>query len=535
LERPQRSFQLGACAAALTLAGLVSSPTAWAQDTEERIRRLEEQLRAVTEELQQLKSSLPAPAAAPARAEQAADDPRVSKAQAEAAAASLEASALKERVQTLERRVDQQGIRAQLSDGLILEDPNQRWRLRMTGRALGDYRSFSPDEVAADTFSIRQARLGVNLQVLRDWSIYVEGEYSSTASNQNAFLTNAYVDWQVMGPKLALRLGQFKPQFGLEHTDRVPYFDFTERGLPASLIQNFLFDRGLMVFGSPLPGFYYGVSVTNGTGQNIDERQTNATETEQDGKDLTARLALNLAQAMQWQDSIVHAGVSYKGGSQANSTGSPYSAATLITEGRGVTFFTPQAFNTTGGASQVGEIDRRLQGVEGILAHGPVKLAGEYITARYSGERLSAPLGSFDRDISGYYLSAMWLISGEHYADAYRGSFVQRIKPRNNFSWKDGTWGAWELGLRYSSIDASDFKVSNPDFTGRPSTSTTALVTSQSTGAQGYTIGLKWMPNPYARLMLNYVRTEFDDDIVIGGKAIGHENALNLRAQFDFF
>ncbi len=533
MKTRRHPFRLGLCTAALVLTWLIAPGDAGAQDAEERIRRLEEQLRAITQELQELKANLQQPPTALEPEAGSVQDVEVRKAGAEAAPS--EAAALEERVQTLEQRVDQQGIRAHLGDGLILEDPDQRWRLRMTGRALGDYRSFAPDEVASDTFSIRQARLGVNVQVLRDWSIYVEGEYASTAASQNAFLTNAYVDWQVMGPRFTLRLGQFKPQFGLEHTDRVPYFDFMERALPASLIQNFLFDRGLMAFGSPLPGFYYGVSITNGTGQNIDERQTNATETEQDGKDFTARFALNLAQAMRWPDAIVHAGVSHKQGTQANTTSTPYSAATLITEGRGVTFFTPQAFNTTTGPSQVSEIDRRLQGLEGILAYGPVKLAGEIITARYSGTRLAAPLGGFERDMSGYYLSAMWLVTGEHYADAYKGSFVTRIKPRNNFSWKDGTWGAWEVGLRYSSVDASDFKAANPAFTGRPSTSTTALVTSQSTGAHAYTLGLKWMPNTYVRLMLNYVRTEFDDDIVIGGKSISHENALNLRAQFDFF
>lgn len=521
--------------ATLALAALAVPLSVQAQDAEERIRRLEDQLRAITQELHELKAGLAQPSSVRQAAEVAPADARATNARAEEVAASADAAAIEERVQTLEQRLDQQGIRAQLADGLILEDPRQRWRLRMTGRALGDYRSFSPDEVAADTFSIRQARLGVNLQVLRDWSIYVEGEYASTAISQNAFLTNAYVDWQVMGQQLTLRLGQFKPQFGLEHTDRVPFFDFTERALPASLIQNFLFDRGLMAFGSPLPGFYYGASVTNGTGQNIDERQTDSTETKQDGKDFTIRFAWNLAQSMTWQDSIVHAGVSYRRGTQTNSTANPYSAASLATEGRGVTFFTPQAFNSTNGTSQVGEIDRRLQGAEVVLAHGPVKLAGEYIVARYSGDRSAAPLGGFERDISGYYLSAMWLITGEHYADAYKGSFLQRIKPRDAFSWKDGTWGAWEIGLRYSSIDASDFKASNAAFTGRPATSTAALVTSSSTGAQAYTFGLKWMPNSHVRLMLNYIRTEFDNDVVIGGRSIGYENAVNVRAQFDFF
>jgi phosphate-selective porin OprO/OprP len=301
------------------------------------------------------------------------------------------------------------------------------------------------------------------------------------------------------------------------------------------LIQNFLFDRGVMAFGSPTKGLYYGASLTNGTGQNIDERQSNGTETTQDGKDFTARLAFNLAQAGDWRDWIVQVGGSYKRGTQANSVSSPYSAASIITEGRGVTFFTPQAFNPSSGPAQVGEIDRRLWGLEGILSRGPVKLQAEYIAARYSGERIAAPTGGFDRDISGYYVSAMWLLTGESYADAYRDSFVARVRPRNNFSWKDGTWGAWELGLRYSAIDASDFSTGNPAFTGRPNNSSTALVQTNATQAKAYTVGIKWLPNAYVRFLLDYIRTEFDGGIVVDGERIGHEDAINFRAQFDFF
>jgi phosphate-selective porin OprO/OprP len=506
---------------------------AQAQDAEQRIRELEEQVRAITEELRTLREQVQvAPQPAPSRPQ---PTPLAEATAATARQAADTAAETKERVTALEQRAEQQRVQARLADGLLLEDPQNRWRVRFTGRALADYRTFSPDVIAADTFSVRQARLGMNLTLMREWSIYVEGEYSGSASNSNVILSNAYLDWQAMPSTLRLRFGQFKPLFGLEHTDRVPYFDFTERGLPAGLIQNFLFDRGVMALGSPTKGLYYGVSLTNGSGQNIDEHQSNATETRADGKDFTARLAFNLAQAMDWRDSIVQVGGSYKDGTQANSVSNPYSAASITTEGRGVTFFAPEAFNPSSGAAQVGEIERRLYGLEAILARGPVKLQGEYLSARYSGERLAAPVESFDRDLSGYYVSAMWLITGERYADAYRDSIIARIRPRNNFSWKEGTWGAWEVGLRYSTFDGSDFSAGNPAFTGRPSTSSTALVQTVATEAQAYTFGIKWLPNPYVRFLLNYIRIEFDEDIVVGGERIGHEDAINLRAQFDFF
>jgi len=76
--------------------------------------------------------------------------------------------------------------------------------------------------------------------------------------------------------------------------------------------------------------------------------------------------------------------------------------------------------------------------------------------------------------------------------------------------------------LRYSKFDASDFKT---------------LLTSQTfntSEADAWTVGAKWIFNRNARLVLNYVQTSFEDDITINGKRDDKEQAVNLRAQYDF-
>ena len=115
-------------------------------------------------------------------------------------------------------------------------------------------------------------------------------------------------------------------------------------------------------------------------------------------------------------------------------------------------------------------------------------------------------------------------MTGESYAEAYKSGVFGRIKPTNNFDDKPG-WGALELGLRYSKFDASDFKaiLSAPTAT-----------TSFTSEADAWTAGAKWILNPNARLVLNYIHTDFDNDIRVNGKLDDTEEAVVLRAQYDF-
>jgi phosphate-selective porin OprO/OprP len=153
------------------------------------------------------------------------------------------------------------------------------------------------------------------------------------------------------------------------------------------------------------------------------------------------------------------------------------------------------------------------------LAHGPVKLQGEYINADFDGD-------GFGRDMSAWYTSVQWLVTGEHYAGIYKKSAFGRLVPRRNFDSGEG-WGALELGLRFSAFDADDFVTGNAAGTGR-------LATGLANSADAWTVGAKWILNPNAQLQLNLVHTSFDDPVTLNGKTDDHENAMNMRVQFDF-
>jgi phosphate-selective porin OprO/OprP len=142
----------------------------------------------------------------------------------------------------------------------------------------------------------------------------------------------------------------------------------------------------------------------------------------------------------------------------------------------------------------------------------------------------------FERALRAWYVTLGWMITGEYYSDIYReGTFV-RPRPRNNFVLGEpGSWGLWELNFRYSYFDGSDFNSGNPANTGRLGTASNYANIQQGTNrAQAYSLGLKWQPNLYTRLMLNLIRTEFDTPVIVNNRATSSENAVTLRAQVDF-
>lgn len=256
------------------------------------------------------------------------------------------------------------------------------------------------------------------------------------------------------------------------------------------------------------------------------------------GKDVVGRVAMNIADFTNWQDTVVHIGVS---GSQntvqkssAAVTGND-SALSAYTEANGITsnsikytnttattFFSTLAFSGT-------NVDKSRVGLETAIAYGSLKLQGEYINTNFDG-RTSAGQ-DINKDINAWYASATWLLTGESYANAYKDAMFGRNSPKHNFSFGKDSYGAFELGLRYSSYDASDFKLSaNGCVTGSGCLASSSV----SNQANAWTGGATWILNPNTRILLNYVHTSFDTPNIINSKSSDKEDAITMSAQYDF-
>src|SRR5689334_9283472 len=494
--------QVAVWAGAAMSAALLSSGKLGAEElsaADDRVQRLERRMDAVLREVEQLREEVARAKPHPG----AGDDVNKQMSQIKGRVAEVQ-----EQAAATEAKLEQTGVRAYLGPGLVFEDPRGRWRMQVSGRAQGDFRAFTPDFADANTFSVRRARIGVSATVLDYYSVFVEEEFANQNTNPSTssatpILTFAFLDLNWFRPGARLRIGQFKPFIGLDNTMLDLQTDFLERAFTQSLFGNLVYDRGAMVFGEPRPGLFYSAALTNGTGQAIDEAQGNLQEAESDGKDYTLRLVNDFAQTFNWPDQVVHLGGTYKRGSAVNSAANPARASTVQTEARGLTFFIPAPFNSTNGVSS--DINRTIIDYEAAYAWRNFKIQGDYAFIRYEGTRESpTPVLSYDRTLKAAYVTLGWALTGESYSDFYReGTFV-RLRPRNNFVMGErGSWGYWELNARYSWFDGSDFASTNPLNTGRPGTSANfPNITTTTTGAQAWTLGLKWQPNLYTRIVL---------------------------------
>jgi phosphate-selective porin OprO and OprP len=358
--------------------------------------------------------------------------------------------------------------------------------IQLRGRVQLDYRSFD-NQTPADGFDIRRVYFGVQGKLYEDWT------YVVVANLDNGDLEYAYLDYK-WNDAAKIRVGALKFLYSFEEITSSRFTDFQERSLVNQWVPGK--DVGIMLHGEPRKNvFSYGIGYANGEGKNSNEQSVPPID---DGKDIIVRAAVNFAPLTGWSDGVLHLGGNLSAGSLV--AGSPGSART---EARGLTFFTATA--PTGNS-----MDRERGNIEAMVAFGAFKLQTEFNTANYSGD------AGYDQDIDTSYVAASWLITGESYLKSYSLNGMKTIKPKKTI--ENGGWGAWEVGLRYSTFDAGGF-------------ANTATSTNK---ADALTVGVKWMPNELTRFIFNYVDTQFDTPITSGTEQVGAEKAITLRGQIYF-
>jgi phosphate-selective porin OprO/OprP len=150
----------------------------------------------------------------------------------------------------------------------------------------------------------------------------------------------------------------------------------------------------------------------------------------------------------------------------------------------------------------------RYAGAEAASVFGPLTLAAEY-----GRIWLDRPLFG-DRSFDGYYFYATYFLTGE--TRAFENGNFARLKPRQTLG-RDGA-GAFELTFRYDRIDLS----------------TTPVAARAGNEADSLTLGLNWYFNPYAKLLLNWVRFSGENTPLdpVGTRTAG--DAVGARLHLDF-
>ena len=423
-------------------------------------------------------------------------------------------------------------------DGFKMNSGDGKSSASIIGRIQLDSRSFSGNSGGtsanknfADTFDVRRAYLGAKgtYKKYYDWEVTADfagltgtgGGVSPTDSNAagtgSTSLDVAYLNVNYWDKKAMFQFGQFKMPYSLEERTSSRFIDFQERSFVNNTSLTPGKERGAMIHGTPITGVNYALAFSTGQGKN-----TNDIDQREDGKDIIAHLDANIAEIMGNKEAILHLGGSYGVGDLA-----PAVTGAQRSEGRGNEFFKTVAADGT-------TVERERFNLEGVVAYGPVKLQAEYGNASFKGS--SAAGVSFDKELDTYYTEALWLVTGEKYADSYKGGKFDRISPKKDFNPDFSSLGAIELGIRYSEFDAKDFvTAANGATAGTMVLAPIAATASYTNKADAYTIGLKWIPDANARFLMNYVHTDYDTPVLAAtGKTISKEKALMFRAQYDF-
>lgn len=415
-------------------------------------------------------------------------------------------------------------VKAGFKDGIYWESGDKQHKIAVSGRVQLDYRSFSDENSTkqADTFDIRRAYLGVSGKLFGNYTFDVT---ESSGDLLYAWLNANYWDGA------QIQFGQFKQPFSMEELGSSRYLNFTERSYTTQLAPGF--DRGVQLHGTPIKGLTYALGVFNGVdinkGQNTNDALSKA-GTAGDGKAVTGRVTANIAEFMGNKDAVFHLGAAYSKSTE-NAGANPIKFGS---EGRGTDVVKVNAFTAPGANNDGYDINR--YGLEGAVAYGPFKLQSEYVNAEFAPDGnnplVAGAVAGKNYDVKAWNVSANWMITGESYANQYGGGkFGKRTTPKNNFTGAGSSgWGAWEIGARFSKLDASDFssaQISNSYDV------TTPAENGRFDEAKSYTVGLKWIPNPNVSYLLNYIKTDMN---CVSGQVCTNdeEKAVNLRAQIDF-
>ena len=440
-------------------------------------------------------------------------------------------------------------IKASFQDGIKFESGDKTVNFAVGGRIHADYRSFEHGHNAsmingntaneADTFDMRRARIELKGKFYDTYEFLLSGDFSGqTAGNTGSMLDQAWMNVNYWKP-LQFRAGQFKVPMSMERKMSSNAIDFMERSLHDSL--GSYEDRGVMVWGIPKDGLTYAFAVVNGEGN----KNRNEADSRVSKPEFQVNSTVNFAQLMDNKDAVFHLGAGFSDtdiskNNNASGTGTAAGNNTfwiagnnaIRSEARGVNFLTLPGLISANGVSNA--INRKRYAGEAAVALGPVKVTGEYLKNSFSGDLTTSK--SFNADINAFYVSALWNITGEKFADFYKDGIFTAVKPSNNFEPGKGK-GAWQVGVRYSHIDASDFN--NDTFASDTANNVAKNVLkinrqNNTFKADGITLGLNFIPTPNTRFMLNYIETRFDKPILIEGTNVGTERAITTRAQWNF-
>ena len=129
-----------------------------------------------------------------------------------------------------------------------------------------------------------------------------------------------------------------------------------------------------------------------------------------------------------------------------------------------------------------------------------------WAAAEYNQADVSRPGGAADPTFDAGYIQLGYIFGDNYRRYKTSAGAFDRQKPDSNWG-MDGGKGAWEIALRYSTIDLTDAGINGGEM-------------------DNITVGVNWYLNPATRLMINYIMADADER--------GEADFVLVRWQVDF-
>ncbi|MGC8492961.1 MAG: OprO/OprP family phosphate-selective porin [Syntrophobacteraceae bacterium] len=358
----------------------------------------------------------------------------------------------------------------------------------------------------------RRARIEVDGTLYHDFTYMAMLDFSNGAGyplTQDLWLT--YVGC----PQYAnVRVGHMKMPFSLEELTSDQWLDFTERSLANSFVteNGHDYSTGVMLFDTE-----FNQRMTWAFGGYI--QQTDNGSGKFFGDYTNTNIAARITALPLYEDDgceLLHLGLSYM--HRFRSRNVPATAATypdLI-----FTDFPEFHLDPSMVAAKMIADGADIIDPEFAFVYGPFSVQGEYMDAFVTdASTTSAKTTISSPNFGGYYVAAYYFLTGEHRIYNKGAGVFDRPKLNCNFNPWEGTWGAWELAARYSSLDLTDKTISG----GRETNWTGSLI---------------WYLNPNVRMLFDYIHAHVDgvstSTAYNGYLQNGDANIFDSRIQFSF-
>jgi phosphate-selective porin OprO/OprP len=409
----------------------------------------------------------------------------------------------------VDEKIKKQKVLAGWQDGFFLQSPSGDFKLKIRGWAQADARFFPIEngDTGTDTFTLRRVRPIFEGNVFKyvDYRIMLDfGGGSSTL--QDGWVRLNY--W----PQAQVTVGKMKSPLSLERLQSGRELTFVERSIANNLAPNR--DVGVtlggLVFGERLG---YQLGVFNGAPDN-GNTDTDATS----DKDFAGRVFAEPFKGTSAPSGLRGIGFGIAG-TYGTAKRESYNNLAYNTGGR-ARFFRLISSSTT---------NVYFDGTRGRIAPqaywywGPLGVMGEYIQDSTDLLQEVTNGGVTTRadstlETHGWFAQASYVLTGE--AASYK-----EIIPINPFDPRNGRWGAFELAGRVSQIDI-DENVFRDGFA--------SVANGATSGATAFTGGINWYLNRNFKIQFNWEHTEFDDDLAFSGKDRSHEDVAVTRFQVSY-